>query len=393
MDDELTVAATLDLLVQLVEKSLIQVETGAAGHRYRLLETVRQDARERLSEAGERERFEALHRAWYLDLAETADRDMDPGVAAVVAARAAGSRARQPARRAGLGDPPRPSRGVAAGERDLVVLDGARPVRGGIALAARRARRGAGAHAGAGAGPPGRRRYPGAAALQRRHRRARLRGAADRPPWGRPPCGGARARADGRAGHRRLRLGGGRSGAGPGARAGARDRGRGRGGGDQALDGRARRLPGRERRGPRAAHRLPRAARSNPRLPRPAVLGRAHQSRDRDRGARWPAPLLLRGHPAALPRGPQPRGSRLHAHQHRRDLALRRRPRGRRRGHEPRARSVSRAGGPPGGERRAERARATWRAPPATSNSAAATSRRRSPCAAPRAIHATSPRR
>ena len=79
-DDELTAAAVLDLLVQLVEKSLIQVETGAAGHRYRLLETVRQDARERVSEAGERERFEALHRAWYLELAETADRDTDPGV-------------------------------------------------------------------------------------------------------------------------------------------------------------------------------------------------------------------------------------------------------------------------------------------------------------------------
>ncbi|HXD60081.1 MAG TPA: tetratricopeptide repeat protein, partial [Thermoleophilaceae bacterium] len=71
----------LNLLVQLVEKSLVQVEPGIAGNRYRLLETVRQDARERLAAAGERQRVEELHRDWYLDLAEHADRDINPEAA------------------------------------------------------------------------------------------------------------------------------------------------------------------------------------------------------------------------------------------------------------------------------------------------------------------------
>jgi len=71
----------LNLLVQLVEKSLVQVEQGIAGNRYRLLETVRQDARERLAAAGESRRIEELHRDWYLKLAERADRDSDPEVA------------------------------------------------------------------------------------------------------------------------------------------------------------------------------------------------------------------------------------------------------------------------------------------------------------------------
>ena len=82
-DDEVSPADALELLLQLVEKSLVQVETAGERHRYRLLETVRQDARERLTEAGERERLEAAHRAWYLALAEEADRDKDPDVAEV----------------------------------------------------------------------------------------------------------------------------------------------------------------------------------------------------------------------------------------------------------------------------------------------------------------------
>src|SRR5689334_1642977 len=72
---------SLELLVQLVEKSLVQVEQGVAGNRYRLLETVRQDARERLAAAGERDRLEELHRDWFLELAERADRDVNPEVA------------------------------------------------------------------------------------------------------------------------------------------------------------------------------------------------------------------------------------------------------------------------------------------------------------------------
>jgi predicted ATPase/DNA-binding SARP family transcriptional activator len=72
----------LDMLARLVDKSLVQVEAGADGHRYRLLETVRQDARRRLAEAGERDTLEAAHRAWYLAIADAADRDRDPAVAA-----------------------------------------------------------------------------------------------------------------------------------------------------------------------------------------------------------------------------------------------------------------------------------------------------------------------
>lgn len=72
----------LDLLAQLADKSLVLVESGAGRYRYRLLETVRQHAREQLAEAGERKRLEAAHRAWYLAIAEAADRDLHPEVAA-----------------------------------------------------------------------------------------------------------------------------------------------------------------------------------------------------------------------------------------------------------------------------------------------------------------------
>ncbi|HEY4278808.1 MAG TPA: BTAD domain-containing putative transcriptional regulator [Conexibacter sp.] len=72
----------LDLLAQLADKSLVQVDPGAGHYRYRLLETVRQHAREKLAEAGEKQEREAAHRAWYLALAAAADRDLAPEVAA-----------------------------------------------------------------------------------------------------------------------------------------------------------------------------------------------------------------------------------------------------------------------------------------------------------------------
>jgi predicted ATPase/DNA-binding SARP family transcriptional activator len=78
---EVATGEALDLLVRLVDKSLVQVDPTRYGHRYRLLETVRQDARERMAGAGERERLEAAHRSWYLALAQAADRDVDPHVA------------------------------------------------------------------------------------------------------------------------------------------------------------------------------------------------------------------------------------------------------------------------------------------------------------------------
>jgi predicted ATPase/DNA-binding SARP family transcriptional activator len=79
---EVATGEALDLLVRLVDKSLVQVDPTRYGHRYRLLETVRQDARERMAAAGEREQVEAAHRSWYLALAQAADRDVDPHVAA-----------------------------------------------------------------------------------------------------------------------------------------------------------------------------------------------------------------------------------------------------------------------------------------------------------------------
>jgi len=63
-----------DLLGQLVDKSLVMAEPAGDALRYRLLETIRQFAAERLAEAGggEQAATEAAHRAWYLSVAETA---------------------------------------------------------------------------------------------------------------------------------------------------------------------------------------------------------------------------------------------------------------------------------------------------------------------------------
>jgi tetratricopeptide (TPR) repeat protein len=68
----------LDLLTALVDKSLVQYEEPGEGksgrdtRRYRLLETVRQYARERLLESGEAEAVRDRHLAFYLPLAEDA---------------------------------------------------------------------------------------------------------------------------------------------------------------------------------------------------------------------------------------------------------------------------------------------------------------------------------
>ncbi len=60
----------IDLLTALVEKSL--VASDAQGARYRLLETVRQYAKERLHESGEANAVRARHLAWHLAIAEAA---------------------------------------------------------------------------------------------------------------------------------------------------------------------------------------------------------------------------------------------------------------------------------------------------------------------------------
>src|SRR4051812_30235934 len=62
-----------DLLGRLVDKSLVVAEEDAGGYRYRLLEPMRQYARERLAEAGEAMTVEARHLAFSLELAHAAD--------------------------------------------------------------------------------------------------------------------------------------------------------------------------------------------------------------------------------------------------------------------------------------------------------------------------------
>jgi len=64
--------AVLDLMAQLVEKSLVIAEDRSGTQRYRLLETVRQYGQERLGEADEADGLADRHRDWFLGLAESA---------------------------------------------------------------------------------------------------------------------------------------------------------------------------------------------------------------------------------------------------------------------------------------------------------------------------------
>ena len=63
----------MDLLTQLINKSLVIVEDQAEEPRYRLLETVRQYARDKLLEAGEAEQMRDRHLTYFHDLALTAE--------------------------------------------------------------------------------------------------------------------------------------------------------------------------------------------------------------------------------------------------------------------------------------------------------------------------------
>jgi predicted ATPase/DNA-binding CsgD family transcriptional regulator len=63
----------LDMLLQLVDKSLIVADDRGDEARYRMLETVRRYGRDRLEEAGEAAGTQRRHRDWYLELAEQAD--------------------------------------------------------------------------------------------------------------------------------------------------------------------------------------------------------------------------------------------------------------------------------------------------------------------------------
>ncbi|MGW2741267.1 ATP-binding protein [Streptomyces sp. NPDC001450] len=72
--------SVLDLLGRLADKSLVWVEPRQDEVRYRLLETIRQYAAERLRAAGELTATEARHRRFYLELAEARDREPPTGI-------------------------------------------------------------------------------------------------------------------------------------------------------------------------------------------------------------------------------------------------------------------------------------------------------------------------
>jgi predicted ATPase/class 3 adenylate cyclase len=69
-------STVLDLLTQLVDKSLVVVEReGGQEARFRMLETIRQFAREKLSQAGEAARVRSAHADFFIELAAAADRE------------------------------------------------------------------------------------------------------------------------------------------------------------------------------------------------------------------------------------------------------------------------------------------------------------------------------
>jgi tetratricopeptide (TPR) repeat protein len=66
----------LDVLASLINKSLVLADESDTGVRYRMLETVREYAREKLQEEGHEESARQQHFAWFLQLAERARQDL-----------------------------------------------------------------------------------------------------------------------------------------------------------------------------------------------------------------------------------------------------------------------------------------------------------------------------
>lgn len=71
--------ALVDLLTGLASKSLVSIDQSVSPPRYRLLESVREFALERLRQSGEEGRARAAHLAYIVDLAEAAHKDMVGG--------------------------------------------------------------------------------------------------------------------------------------------------------------------------------------------------------------------------------------------------------------------------------------------------------------------------
>jgi predicted ATPase/class 3 adenylate cyclase len=75
-DDELDVLSVLELLPSLVDKSLVAVDSEGDDSRYRLLETLRQFARDRLDESGAADAFRLRHARWFRDLSAEAGKNI-----------------------------------------------------------------------------------------------------------------------------------------------------------------------------------------------------------------------------------------------------------------------------------------------------------------------------
>ena len=65
----------LDVLTELVARSMVIVDRDGSSARYRLLETLRQYAWEKLTESGEAHAIRDRHRDWFLELAELAEQE------------------------------------------------------------------------------------------------------------------------------------------------------------------------------------------------------------------------------------------------------------------------------------------------------------------------------
>jgi predicted ATPase len=74
---ELSAATVLENLSSLVAKSLVTAEIGDTVTRYRLLDTTRAYALEKLAEAGERDRLARQHAEYYRDMLEQAEGDVE----------------------------------------------------------------------------------------------------------------------------------------------------------------------------------------------------------------------------------------------------------------------------------------------------------------------------